>query len=111
MSAPQLFTPVHPKVDHSALKVWLWLRQDGKCFLCGEAIDLTIPRNHYGACSAEHLQPRVRGGSDAKGNLAATHWECNRKRGDGTWLKQLRPAPGDIGAYRGFKRPSGTAPP
>lgn len=88
------------KVDHSDLKVWLWLRQDGKCFLCGELIDLTIPRNKYGACSCEHLIPKVRGGTDCRNNLAATHWECNKKRGTGRWLKQMRPPQGLVAPYR-----------
>lgn len=89
---PQKVVTLHP-LDHSVLKVWLWIRQDGKCFLCGEAIDPTIPRNHYGALSAEHLWPRVRGGPNGRFNLAATHLECNKKRGRNTWLKQMRPPP------------------
>lgn len=94
-------------IDHSVLKVWLWLRQDGMCFLCGEAIDLTIPRNQYGACSAEHLMPKSSGGADCRNNLAATHWECNKKRGVGRWLKQVRPPPdARIAPYFGNKAPS-----
>lgn len=98
MNSPDIRHPFG--IDHSLLKVWLWLRQDGKCFLCGEPIDLTILRNQYGACSAEHLVPRVKGGRDSRGNLAATHWECNKKRGQGTWLKQMRPPPGFLRPYQ-----------
>lgn len=98
-------------VDHSLLKIWLWLRQDGKCFLCGEAIDLTIPKHRWGSCSAEHLVPRARGGTDVRNNLAATHWECNKKRGMGRWLKQMRPAPGGvIGPYSPRITDNGTPP-
>jgi 5-methylcytosine-specific restriction endonuclease McrA len=77
LSVPKPFTPVEG-LDHGAMKVWMWLRQDGKCLLCGEPIDMTIPRNHYGGASTEHKRPVVRGGNNGRGNLALTHWECNR---------------------------------
>lgn len=95
---PKPFAPVEG-LDHGAVKVWMWLRQDGKCLLCGEAIDLMIPRNRYGGASVEHKWPVSRGGKNGSSNLALTHWECNKKRGGAAWLKQMRPAPGPIRPY------------
>lgn len=107
-NVPKPFSPVEG-LDHGAIKVWMWLRQDGKCLLCGEPIDLTIPRNRYGAASTEHKRPVVRGGNNGRGNLALTHWECNKRRGSGTWLKQTRPAPDDqIVPYSGGIKPAQT---
>lgn len=100
MSTPKPFTPIEG-LDHGAVKVWMWLRQDGKCLLCGEAIDMTIARNRYGAASVEHKKPVSRGGKNGSGNLALTHWECNKRRGRGPWLKQLRPSPDQSGSYYG----------
>lgn len=79
------------RIPASELKVWLWLRQNGQCFLCEEPIDITIPVNRYGAPSTEHLIPRNSGGKERRSNLALTHWECNKKRGPNKWLKQVRP--------------------
>lgn len=86
------FTPI-AGLDHGLAKVWMWIRQDGKCLLCGEPIDLTIPRNQYGAASVEHKWPVSRGGTNGSQNRALTHWECNKRRGTGMWLKQTRPPP------------------
>lgn len=106
MNVHKPFSPVEG-LDHGAIKVWMWLRQDGKCLLCGEPIDLTIPRNRYGGASTEHKRPVVRGGNNGRGNLALTHWECNKRRGSGTWLKQMRPPPNEpIMPYCGGIRPA-----
>jgi 5-methylcytosine-specific restriction endonuclease McrA len=111
VNAPKPFTPVEG-LDHGAIKVWMWLRQDGKCLLCGEPIDLIIPRNRYGAASTEHKRPMVRGGQNGRDNLAVTHWECNKRRGSGTWLKQVRPPPGEkIMPYSGGIRTTPTVSP
>lgn len=99
MSYQKPFTPI-AGLDHGAVKVWMWLRQDGKCLLCGEPIDLSILRNRYGAASVEHKRPVSKGGTNSPQNRALTHWECNKKRGTGTWLKQARPSPDvRIGPY------------
>jgi 5-methylcytosine-specific restriction endonuclease McrA len=56
-------------------------RQGGKCFYC----DVTMsppdaPRRDRLRCTAEHLQPRSEGGSDAPINIVAACDHCNRTR-------------------------------
>ena len=78
------------------LKAWLHLRQNGRCILCGEALDLSIPRHQYGSVTFEHVEPKVKGGAHGRSNLAVSHWECNRFRRDERRLKLIRP---DLAVY------------
>lgn len=85
-----------PRVNHRGvpaadLKAWLYFRQGGRCVLCGEAIDLSIPQHQYGSATFEHVKPLVHGGGKGRTNLALSHWECNRLRRDERRLKLLRP--------------------
>jgi len=73
------------------LKAWLHLRQNGRCILCGEALDLSIPRHAYGSVTFEHVLPRLLGGSVGRSNLALSHKECNHWRGARRILRCVRP--------------------
>jgi 5-methylcytosine-specific restriction endonuclease McrA len=57
-------------------------RQEGVCWLCGKAIDRSLPPTDPRAASIDHILPRSRGGSDAPSNLAVAHRRCNEARAD-----------------------------
>ena len=52
--------------------------QQGKCYICQGAIDLTV---HDGALDIDHIEPLATGGRDIEQNLALTHSSCNRSKG------------------------------
>lgn len=52
--------------------------QGGKCFLCGEEIDLAV---HRGSLDIDHIEPLQGGGPDDERNFALTHDSCNRSKG------------------------------
>lgn len=68
--------------DRYAMRLRCYRRQHGLCWLCGEHIDLFQPTHTAGSASWEHVIPACRGGSDRMSNLALTHYECNKLRGD-----------------------------
>ena len=53
------------------------------CWICGELIDLELPRHHRMAWTADHIIPLSKGG-DLYGERRAAHRACNSSRGDGT---------------------------
>lgn len=59
------------------------------CWICGELIDLELPRHHRMAWTADHLTPLSQGG-DIYGERRPAHRACNSSRGDGT-----HPTPAD----------------
>lgn len=66
------------KEDRITLEKKLLERQSGKCFICGDPIDLVL---HHGQLDIDHIIPRVDGGQDEENNFALTHSSCNRSKG------------------------------
>jgi len=61
------------------IKAIILLReQKGKCFWCGDKIDLSID----GYLTRDHLVPKSKGGSNSKENLVASCRPCNQNFGD-----------------------------
>jgi hypothetical protein len=58
-------------------------RQGGTCYWCDSPM-LDPLSDHPRACTAEHLQPRSRGGRDQPHNIVAACFCCNNERGNGT---------------------------
>jgi 5-methylcytosine-specific restriction endonuclease McrA len=57
------------------------LRYEGVlCGICGEEIDLSLPRKDPMSFSADHIIPAEQGGSDHADNLMAAHLGCNQRR-------------------------------
>lgn len=52
------------------------------CSICGEPIDLELPRTHRFGLTVDHLIPVKRGGTGEMSNLRPAHWICNIKKSD-----------------------------
>lgn len=72
-------------------KLKFYQHQNGLCWLCDEPLDLFQPVHSYGSASWEHVIPSSCGGSDRWSNMALTHWECNKRRGDCFIFRVERP--------------------
>lgn len=57
------------------------IRQDGKCWFCGEELG--------GDCTREHLLARSLGGDDDPDNIKAAHAECNSAAGSLTVIQKI----------------------
>lgn len=60
------------------------------CYLCGQPIDTRPekdggppPRSRW-AFSADHINPRSKGGANVLANYRPMHYGCNSSRGNGT---------------------------
>lgn len=53
-------------------------RQNGRCFICDEIIDLIL---HKGQLDIDHIDPLIKDGLDSENNFALTHAKCNRTKG------------------------------
>jgi 5-methylcytosine-specific restriction endonuclease McrA len=73
------------------MRLLAFKKQAGRCWLCGECLDLFLPANTWGASSWEHVIPLSGGGSDAWKNIAMTHHECNKARRDQLTWSLTRP--------------------
>ena len=51
--------------------------QNGRCFICGQPIDLIL---HRGQVDVDHIDPLLEDGVDAEINFALTHAACNRSK-------------------------------
>lgn len=63
--------------EKTALSKQLWSIQNGRCFICGEPIDLDIQKTNI-----DHIHPLAGGGKDNKTNFAITHEHCNKSKQD-----------------------------
>ena len=52
-------------------------RQNGRCFICDEKIDLVL---HKGQLEIDHIDPLAKDGLDAENNFALTHASCNNSK-------------------------------
>jgi 5-methylcytosine-specific restriction endonuclease McrA len=71
-------------------------RQNGRCFICDEIIDLVLQK---GQLDIDHIDPLIKDGLDSENNFALTHASCNRSKG----LRTLR-LRGDSQSSRSYKR-------
>ena len=53
-------------------------RQNGRCFICDELVDLVL---HKGQLDIDHINPLIKDGLDAENNFGLTHASCNRSKG------------------------------
>lgn len=67
--------------QRNALEHKLLNRQNGKCFICDEPMDLVL---HKGQLDIDHIDPLIEEGLDAENNFAITHLTCNRSKGAST---------------------------
>ena len=65
------------KEDKMNLIQKLYEIQNGKCFICGEPIDIKL--HSY---DIDHIHPLANHGPDAEENFALTHSSCNRSKSD-----------------------------
>jgi hypothetical protein len=66
------------EAQRAELQVRLYKRQDHRCFICDEKIDLVL---HKGQLDIDHIDPTAKDGLDAENNFALTHLSCNRSKG------------------------------
>lgn len=62
----------------AALEQKLHTRQNGRCFICDDPLDLVL---HKGQLDIDHIDPLAEDGLDAENNFALTHASCNRSKG------------------------------
>ena len=58
------------------------LRANPVCWICGEAIDLTLKYPDPMSGTLDHILPVSKGGLDFASNLKPAHAHCNIKRQD-----------------------------
>lgn len=67
----------------------LWVRDGGKCGICGKTVNLKLCRGGPGnridmmAATVDHIIPLACGGSHTWDNVRLAHFMCNSKRGTG----------------------------
>lgn len=61
------------------------------CFICGQAIDYTLPWDHRDAFTVEHIKPRSTHPHlmEDPANCVAAHARCNKGRGDRQYTASL----------------------
>jgi 5-methylcytosine-specific restriction endonuclease McrA len=65
-----------------ALRQRILARDNWHCYLCSRPIDPAIVWPKALAPSVDHIKPVTAGGTNAEGNLRASHWACNQDKGD-----------------------------
>lgn len=59
------------------------VQRDGyDCAICGESIDIALPRTSKQGATIDHRIPLSKGGSDELDNLQLAHWICNNRKAD-----------------------------
>lgn len=57
------------------------LKDQSHCYICGSAVDTSVPGTDPHGPSVDHLIPVSQGGTDDPENLILTHLACNMQRG------------------------------
>lgn len=63
-------------------------RDNWICYLCGEAVDMSLPRTSKMGATLDHVVPISRGGEDSLENLRLAHWTCNVRKSN-KFLEEL----------------------
>lgn len=59
----------------------VWVRDGGKCRLCGEPIDISLRHPDPKSASLDHIVPISAGGAHCMTNVQLAHLGCNSKKG------------------------------
>jgi HNH endonuclease len=59
----------------------VWLRDEGRCRICGEDIDKDGPIDGISNATLDHVIPAARGGKHEMGNVQLAHARCNGEKG------------------------------
>jgi len=57
-------------------------RDLGLCHICGDEVDLSLPRNSRMGPTLDHVIPISKGGLDLLDNVRLAHWICNIRKSD-----------------------------
>ena len=77
MPAHSIYLSKLSEAERHSLENKLWERQNHKCFLCDEEIDLEL---HQDDLHIDHIIPIVHQGPDDPMNFALMHEVCNKKK-------------------------------
>ena len=78
-------------------RVAIYERDEWVCQLCMEPINRTLRWPDPMCASLDHVVPVSMGGDNSAENLQASHFRCNRSKGNRTSGSELRPAPIHLG--------------
>lgn len=56
---------------------FVYLRDGGRCRICGGRIDLMLPTHHADSFTIDHIEPVRGGGEHSYNNVRAAHLRCN----------------------------------
>jgi hypothetical protein len=64
-------------VDYASI-----IERDGSmCHICGEAVDMALPKYHPKSKSFDHVIPLAKGGPHSMDNVKLSHFGCNSRKG------------------------------
>lgn len=55
-------------------------RDGHRCHICGDSVDMSLPRTSKLGATLDHVVPVSRGGVDSLENLKLAHWICNVRK-------------------------------
>lgn len=55
-------------------------RDEHRCHICGDSVDMSLPRTSKLGATLDHVVPVSRGGVDSLENLKLAHWICNVRK-------------------------------
>ncbi len=58
------------------------LRDNSVCHICGDVVDMLLPRTSRFGATLDHVVPIAKGGLDSLENLKLAHWICNVRKSD-----------------------------
>lgn len=57
-------------------------RDNYVCHICGDLVDMSLPRRSHMGATLDHVIPIARGGLDCEDNVKLAHWICNVRKSD-----------------------------